>query len=96
VRTLHVVTHPEATHHVGGVVGGVARLADGPLGIRAAAPIAQALRAQVPDAAPVEVFSSDPRRTRQTAGGGGHGAGPVDDPYVPRPKPPARRPTPRP
>ncbi|MEU8777167.1 histidine phosphatase family protein [Streptomyces sp. NPDC048606] len=68
MRTLHVVTHPEATHHVEGVVGGWhdSRLTS--VGVRAAASIARALRARIPDGTEVELYSSDLRRTRETAG----------------------------
>ncbi|MDT0446453.1 histidine phosphatase family protein [Streptomyces johnsoniae] len=67
MRTLYVVTHPEATHHVEGVVGGWHDSQLTPAGVRAAAFIAQALRAQVPDGTEVELFSSDLQRTRRTA-----------------------------
>ncbi|WP_164716137.1 histidine phosphatase family protein [Streptomyces sp. WAC 06738] len=67
VRTLYVVTHPEATHHVEGVAGGWHDSRLTPTGVRAAASIAQRLRAQIPDGAEVDLFSSDLRRTRQTA-----------------------------
>ncbi|ORT56643.1 histidine phosphatase family protein [Streptomyces sp. CB03238] len=67
MRTLYVVTHPEATHHVEGVVGGWHDSHLTPAGLRAAASIARALRARVPDGAEAELFSSDLRRTRQTA-----------------------------
>ncbi|MFC4011294.1 histidine phosphatase family protein [Nonomuraea purpurea] len=67
MRTLYVVTHPEATHHVEGVVGGWHDSQLTPVGLSAAVSIAQALRAQIPDGADVELFSSDLRRTRQTA-----------------------------
>ncbi|MDG4857842.1 histidine phosphatase family protein [Streptomyces sp. T-3] len=67
MRTLYVVTHPEATHHVEGVVGGWHDSHLTPTGAQAATSIAQALRAQIPDGAKVELFSSDLQRTRQTA-----------------------------
>ncbi|WP_433519088.1 histidine phosphatase family protein [Nonomuraea sp. CA-143628] len=67
MRTIYAVTHPEATHHVEGVVGGWHDSRLTPTGLSAAASIAQALRAQIPDGADVELFSSDLRRTRQTA-----------------------------
>lgn len=67
MRTLYVVTHPEATHHVDGVVGGWHDSRLTPVGFCAAASIAQALRAQIPDSTEVELFSSDLQRTRQTA-----------------------------
>ncbi|MEO3870025.1 histidine phosphatase family protein [Nonomuraea sp. B12E4] len=67
MRTIYAVTHPEATHHVEGVVGGWHDSQLTPAGLSAAASIAQALRAQVPDGVDVELFSSDLQRTRQTA-----------------------------
>lgn len=67
MRTLYVVTHPEATHHVEGVVGGWHDSQLTPGGVRAAATIAQALRARIPDGADVELFSSDLQRTLRTA-----------------------------
>ncbi|MGW5867090.1 histidine phosphatase family protein [Streptomyces sp. NPDC055239] len=67
MRTLYVVTHPEATHHVEGVVGGWHDSSLTPTGLRAATSIAQALRAQIPDGGEVDLFSSDLQRTRQTA-----------------------------
>uniref|UniRef100_A0AAU2W2P7 Phosphoglycerate mutase family protein n=1 Tax=Streptomyces sp. NBC_00008 TaxID=2903610 RepID=A0AAU2W2P7_9ACTN len=63
MRTLYVVTHPEATHHVEGVVGGGHDSRLTPDGIRAAVSIAHALRARIPDGAEVELVSSDPQRT---------------------------------
>ncbi|MFE6497212.1 histidine phosphatase family protein [Streptomyces sp. NPDC057748] len=67
MRTLYIVTHPEATHHVEGVVGGWHDSQLTPAGVRAAVSIAQALRAQIPDGAVVELFSSDLQRTLRTA-----------------------------
>ncbi|WP_058043312.1 histidine phosphatase family protein [Streptomyces roseifaciens] len=67
MRSVYVVTHPEATHHVEGVVGGWHDSRLTPAGRRAAASIARALRAAVPDGAGVELFSSDLQRTRETA-----------------------------
>jgi len=67
MRTLYVVTHPEATHHVEGVVGGWHDSHLTPAGVRAAASIAQALRARIPDTAEVELYSSDLHRTLRTA-----------------------------
>ncbi|GAA2294368.1 phosphoglycerate mutase family protein [Streptomyces kunmingensis] len=67
MRTLHVVTHPEATHHVEGVVGGWHDSRLTPAGVRAAAAVARALRSRVPDGAPVRLISSDLRRTVRTA-----------------------------
>lgn len=67
MRNVYVVTHPEATHHVEGVVGGWHDSHLTPGGRRAAAAAAQALRSRVPQDAAVELFSSDLRRTQQTA-----------------------------
>jgi 2,3-bisphosphoglycerate-dependent phosphoglycerate mutase len=66
VRNVYVVTHPEATHHVDGLVGG---WFDSDLTDRGAAhaqAIADALTAQLGSAV-VEVYSSDLLRTRRTA-----------------------------
>ncbi|MGW2049859.1 histidine phosphatase family protein [Streptomyces sp. NPDC001858] len=67
MRTLYVVTHPEATHHIEGVVGGWHDSQLTPAGVRAAVSIAQALRAQIPDGAEVELYTSDLQRTLRTA-----------------------------
>ncbi|WP_326626017.1 histidine phosphatase family protein [Nonomuraea fuscirosea] len=67
MRTLYVVTHPEATHHVERVVGGWHDSQLTPAGLRAAGSIARALRARIPGGAEVELFCSDLRRARQTA-----------------------------
>ncbi|MEV0280286.1 histidine phosphatase family protein [Streptomyces sp. NPDC050610] len=67
MRTLYVVTHSEATHHTEGVVGGWHDSRLTPAGVRAAAAIARALRNEIPDGAEAELFSSDLRRTLQTA-----------------------------
>lgn len=66
-RTLYVVTHPEATHHVDRIVGGWHDSALTPAGERATVAIAAALRAEIPDGAGAEVFTSDLTRTRRTA-----------------------------
>ncbi|MFC9427692.1 histidine phosphatase family protein [Streptomyces sp. NPDC056987] len=67
MRTLYVVTHPEATHHVEGTVGGWHDSQLTSAGVRAAFSIAQALRAQIPDSTEVELLSSDLQRTLRTA-----------------------------
>ncbi|SEG95305.1 probable phosphoglycerate mutase [Actinacidiphila yanglinensis] len=67
MRTLYVVTHPQATHHVEGVVGGWHDSQLTPAGVRAAVSIARELRARIPAGAEVELFTSDLRRTRRTA-----------------------------
>ncbi|WP_432457554.1 GNAT family N-acetyltransferase [Cellulomonas iranensis] len=66
-RTVHVVTHPEATHHVDGLVGGQFDSDLTPLGERQAAAIGAALRARITAGAGVAVASSDLLRTRRTA-----------------------------
>jgi probable phosphoglycerate mutase len=67
VRSVYVVTHPEATHHVERVVGGWHDSLLTPAGVRAAVSIAEALRAGVPDGAEVEVITSDLLRARRAA-----------------------------
>ena len=67
MRTIHVVTHPEATHHISKVVGGWHDSALTPVGEKAAHSIATALRAAIPADAPVDLITSDLLRTRQTA-----------------------------
>lgn len=67
MRTLHVVTHPQATHHVDGLVGGWYDSDLTPAGTEAAGSIAAALRTEIPVDATVELYSSDLKRTRQTA-----------------------------
>ena len=56
---IYVVVQPEATHYVEGVVGG---WHDSQLTPAAAASLAEALRARIPEDAEVEVFSSDLQR----------------------------------
>ena len=67
MRTVYVVTHPEATHHVDGLVGGWfdSDLTD--KGMAHAARIAESLAGKLPANAAVEVRSSDLLRTRRTA-----------------------------
>jgi probable phosphoglycerate mutase len=67
MRTLYVVTHPEATHHVEGLVGGWYDSRLTPKGLRAARAAAEALRAEVPAGAEVELYASDLQHTVQTA-----------------------------
>ncbi|KAK1178174.1 histidine phosphatase family protein [Streptomyces sp. NBS 14/10] len=67
MRSIYVVAHPEATHHVEGVVGGWHDSHLTSAGRSAAARIARALRAVIPDGAEVELISSDLQRARQTA-----------------------------
>ncbi|MFI2234631.1 histidine phosphatase family protein [Nocardia testacea] len=81
MRTVHVVIHPEATHHVDRVVGGWYDSRLTVAGERAAAAVAGALRSRIPEGVDVEVFSSDLRRTAQTAAaiGAALGVTPVYD-----------------
>ncbi len=65
MRTVYVVTHPQATHHVDHLVGGWFDSALTPGGERAAHAIAESLHAKVPE--DVELYSSDLRRTARTA-----------------------------
>jgi 2,3-bisphosphoglycerate-dependent phosphoglycerate mutase len=67
MRSMYVIAHPEATHHVERVVGGWHDSHLTPTGRRAAASIARALRAGIPDGAEVELISSDLQRARRTA-----------------------------
>lgn len=67
MRTVHVVTHPEATHHVGRMVGGRYHSRLTAAGERAVAAVADALRSRIPGGASVKVFSSDLRRTARTS-----------------------------
>ncbi|WP_405168064.1 histidine phosphatase family protein [Nocardia sp. NBC_01499] len=61
------MAHPESTHHVDGLVGGWYDSQLTTAGSRAAASIAQALRAKIPEQADVELFSSDLQRASQAA-----------------------------
>lgn len=84
MRNVYVVAHPEATHHLEGVVGGWHDSVLTPAGARAATAIAVALRARIPDSALVELYTSDLQRTLQTARTvGDHlGVAPVADPRL--------------
>ncbi|MGW6130908.1 histidine phosphatase family protein [Cellulomonas sp. NPDC055163] len=66
-RTLWLVTHAEATHHVDGLVGGWFDSALTPRGERDAELAGRELRRRVPPGADVEVVASDLRRAQQTA-----------------------------
>ncbi len=66
-RTIYVVTHPEATHHVDGLVGGWYDSDLTSAGLRAAHAIADTLGALIPDGVDVKVVSSDLQRARRTA-----------------------------
>ena len=65
-RSIYVVTHPEATHHVDGVVGGWHDSDLTAQGRRDAEAIAEALGRQL-GGRNIEVFSSDLLRARRTA-----------------------------
>lgn len=67
MRNIYIVAHPEATHHVDGLVGGWYNSSLTPAGTHAAVAIANALRTRIPEDADVEVFSSDLQRATQTA-----------------------------
>jgi probable phosphoglycerate mutase len=67
VKHLYVVTHAQATHHSDRLVGGWHDSALTELGLGQAARIGQVLRERIPENAPIELFSSDLRRTHQTA-----------------------------
>lgn len=67
MRDLYVVTHPEATHHLDGLVGGWFDSDLTLAGQQAAERIAARLRDLIPEETEVGVFSSDLRRTMQTA-----------------------------
>lgn len=67
MRRLYVVTHPEATHHVEGRVGGWFDSRLTARGHTHAAAIASRLRELIPASATVELYSSDLRRAVETA-----------------------------
>ncbi|RKN51208.1 histidine phosphatase family protein [Micromonospora endolithica] len=67
MRNLYVVTHPEATHHVDGLVGGWFDSDLTERGLDHAGRIAEALGGRLPADAAVELFSSDLLRARRTA-----------------------------
>ena len=66
-RTIFVITHPEATHHVEGLVGGWHDSDLTPRGLRDADAIAQALAKELHRVTRIDVFSSDSLRARRTA-----------------------------
>ncbi|MFE1595539.1 histidine phosphatase family protein [Nocardia sp. NPDC058705] len=67
MRNIFVVTHPEATHHLDQLVGGWFDSELTPAGTIAAAAVATELRTRIPENVEVELYSSDLRRTAQTA-----------------------------
>ncbi|WP_433665336.1 histidine phosphatase family protein [Nocardia sp. CA-128927] len=64
---MYVIAHPESTHHIDGLVGGWYDSPLTPAGLRAAAAIAESLRAAIPAHAEVELYSSDLQRAAQAA-----------------------------
>jgi 2,3-bisphosphoglycerate-dependent phosphoglycerate mutase len=67
MRTIYVVQHPQATHHFDRVVGGQFDSTLTPRGERDADAVVRALRNAIPASAAPQLFSSDLRRTSQTA-----------------------------
>lgn len=67
MRNLYLVTHPEAEHHVRKQVGGWFDSALTDRGVQDAGRIAAELEARVSGSGSAMLFSSDLRRTRQTA-----------------------------
>jgi 2,3-bisphosphoglycerate-dependent phosphoglycerate mutase len=67
MRTLYVVTHPEATHHIEQVVGGQFDSDLTTRGRQQASAIANRLAEMVPADVGIELFTSDLKRTVQTA-----------------------------
>lgn len=67
MRTVHVVTHPEASHHVDGLVGGWFESELTPRGHADAVRISRALRARIPPDGDVALVTSDLTRAIQTA-----------------------------
>ncbi|MFC0645600.1 histidine phosphatase family protein [Cellulomonas phragmiteti] len=78
------MTHPEATHHVDGLVGGQFDSTLTPRGERQAAALARALRDRIETSARVAVVASDLQRTRLTAAsiGAALGVEPTLDPRL--------------
>lgn len=67
MRTVYLVTHPEATHHVDDLVGGQYDSDLTGRGLAAAGQVADEIAVRVAGGGPVEVLSSDLLRTRRTA-----------------------------
>ncbi|MGH2617261.1 MAG: histidine phosphatase family protein [Thermomicrobiales bacterium] len=67
MKHLYVVTHPQATHHVDGRVGGWFDSGLTDLGRTQAARIGQRIRELVPKDTPAELYASDLLRAYQTA-----------------------------
>lgn len=67
MRTLYVVTHPESTHHVDGLVGGWFDSSLTDRGRAQTTEIGRELRYRIPTDASATVFTSDLKRTVETA-----------------------------
>ena len=67
MRTVHVVVHPESTHHRDGIVGGWHDSELTPAGLVDASAIAETLADRVSPGSTVEVYSSDLRRAHALA-----------------------------
>ena len=67
MKHLYVIAHPEAAHHVRGLVGGWFDAELTELGHRQAELIGRRIRDLVPEGADVELYSSDLTRAAQTA-----------------------------
>jgi probable phosphoglycerate mutase len=67
VKHVLTVTHPEATHHTDGLVGGWHDSALTPRGLQQAGRIAGRLREIIPAEIRPELYTSDLQRCRQTA-----------------------------
>lgn len=66
-RTIYVVTHPEATHHREGLVGGWYDSDLTEKGLADAVLIARWIRGQISDGVTTDIVSSDSLRARRTA-----------------------------
>lgn len=67
MRTLYIVTHPEATHHIDGLVGGWYDSELTATGRAAADRVGASLRNRIPPGEHTELYSSDLKRAAQTA-----------------------------
>lgn len=66
-KAIYVVTHPEATHHSEGLVGGWYESDLTAKGLADATAIARWLHEQIPAGLTADIFSSDSLRARRTA-----------------------------
>ncbi|NEE03980.1 histidine phosphatase family protein [Phytoactinopolyspora halotolerans] len=68
MKNVYVVTHPESTHHLDGLVGGWYDSGLSDRGVAHARAIAEALASRLPSpTADVEIYTSDLLRARRTA-----------------------------